>query len=71
MSDGIDQPGEVRGELAAALLVGWIAVYFCVWKGVKSVGKVFLFIILTIVIIMIMIIIYVETPALRVIYSKL
>lgn len=40
ISGGIHQAGEVRFELAMCLLLGWIIVYFCVWKGIKSAGKV-------------------------------
>ena len=40
ISGGIEEPGEVRFELAMCLLLGWIIVYFCVWKGIKSAGKV-------------------------------
>ena len=40
ISDGIHEAGEVRFELAMCLLLGWIIVYFCVWKGIKSAGKV-------------------------------
>lgn len=40
ISGGIEQPGELRFELAMCLLLGWIIVYFCVWKGIKSAGKV-------------------------------
>lgn len=32
--------GNVRLELALCLLLAWIICYFCVWKGVKSTGKV-------------------------------
>lgn len=40
VSSGIDEPGEIRLPLAASLLVAWIAVYFCLYKGIKSSGKV-------------------------------
>lgn len=40
LSEGIHAAGEVRFELAMCLLLGWIVVYFCVWKGIKSAGKV-------------------------------
>ena len=39
-SEGIDVPGEIRLPLALALLVAWIVVYMCVWKGIKTSGKV-------------------------------
>ncbi|KAJ7379135.1 hypothetical protein OS493_017633 [Desmophyllum pertusum] len=43
ISSGIHDIGEVRFELAMCLLLGWIIVYFCVWKGIKSAGKVVYF----------------------------
>ena len=43
ISSGIGAAGEVRFELAMCLLLGWIIVYFCVWKGIKSAGKVSLY----------------------------
>ncbi|XP_077385757.1 sodium- and chloride-dependent GABA transporter 2-like isoform X2 [Festucalex cinctus] len=38
-----NEMGEVRWELALFLLLSWIICYFCVWKGIKSTGKVVYF----------------------------
>ncbi|EDO39708.1 predicted protein, partial [Nematostella vectensis] len=43
LSGDVGKPGEVRFELAMCLLLAWIVVYFCVWKGIKSAGKVVYF----------------------------
>ncbi|XP_078594952.1 sodium- and chloride-dependent creatine transporter 1-like isoform X1 [Branchiostoma floridae x Branchiostoma japonicum] len=43
MSEGVGELGEVQWELAVCLLCVWIVVYFCVFKGVKSTGKVVYF----------------------------
>lgn len=40
MTSGIDNIGSVRWELLACLAVAWVLVYFCLWKGIKSSGKV-------------------------------
>ncbi|XP_035491134.2 sodium- and chloride-dependent GABA transporter 2 [Scophthalmus maximus] len=40
MSGGIEELGSVRWELAVCLLVSWVFCYFCIWKGVRSSGKV-------------------------------
>ncbi|XP_028301575.1 sodium- and chloride-dependent GABA transporter 2-like [Gouania willdenowi] len=40
ISGSIDELGSIRWELALCLLLAWIVCYFCVWKGVKSTGKV-------------------------------
>lgn len=39
ISSGIDETGSLRWELVNALLVLWIVVFFCVFKGIKSTGK--------------------------------
>ena len=43
ITDGIGDPGSMRVELLVALIVAWILVYFCLWKGIKSSGKVVYF----------------------------
>ncbi|XP_067116061.1 sodium- and chloride-dependent GABA transporter 2-like isoform X2 [Osmerus mordax] len=40
LSDGVDDVGPVSWRLALCLLLVWVVCYFCVWKGVKSTGKV-------------------------------
>lgn len=40
LSGGIEEMGSIRWDLAGCLLLSWIICYFCVWKGVKSSGKV-------------------------------
>lgn len=40
LSACVDRLGSVNWRLALCLLLVWIVCYFCVWKGVKSTGKV-------------------------------
>lgn len=40
ISSGLEEPGSVNWEMALCLLLGWIICYLCVWKGVKSTGRV-------------------------------
>jgi hypothetical protein len=39
-ADGFDDLGKVKWELALSLLVVFVFVYFALWKGIKSSGKV-------------------------------
>ncbi|XP_014345892.1 sodium- and chloride-dependent creatine transporter 1 isoform X2 [Latimeria chalumnae] len=43
ISSGLDEPGAMNWELVLCLLVTWVLVYFCVWKGIKSTGKIVYF----------------------------
>lgn len=43
LPDDMEDLGSIRVELLVALIVAWILVYFCLWKGIKSSGKVVYF----------------------------
>uniref|UniRef100_H3CF09 Uncharacterized protein n=1 Tax=Tetraodon nigroviridis TaxID=99883 RepID=H3CF09_TETNG len=43
MSGGIEELGSVKWEMLLCLLACWVACYFCIWKGVRSTGKVVYF----------------------------
>src|SRR4029434_8852644 len=40
ISHGIEDLGSVQYQLAVCLLLCWVICYCCVWKGIKSTGKV-------------------------------
>ncbi|XP_057694538.1 sodium- and chloride-dependent GABA transporter 2-like [Corythoichthys intestinalis] len=43
ISGGIKEIGSIRWEVLLCLLALWVICYFCIWKGVKSTGKVVYF----------------------------
>ncbi|XP_078061911.1 creatine transporter-like [Mustelus asterias] len=43
LSSGLEEVGTISWQLTLCLMATWIVVYFCVWKGVKTTGKVVYF----------------------------
>ncbi|KAM8930310.1 sodium- and chloride-dependent taurine transporter [Pelodytes ibericus] len=43
LSKGIDDVGVVKWDLALCLLLTWVICFFCIWKGVRTTGKVVYF----------------------------
>lgn len=43
LSEGAHQLGGFNGPILLALAAVWLAIYFCIWQGPKSVGKVVLY----------------------------
>uniref|UniRef100_A0A3Q2D2X6 Transporter n=1 Tax=Cyprinodon variegatus TaxID=28743 RepID=A0A3Q2D2X6_CYPVA len=43
LSGGLHEPGAICYEMVLCLIATWVIVYFCMWKGVKSTGKVVYF----------------------------
>jgi hypothetical protein len=43
ISKGIDHPGPMNTPITLCLLAAWVIVYFCIWKGVRTTGKVSLY----------------------------
>ncbi|XP_040038347.2 sodium- and chloride-dependent GABA transporter ine [Gasterosteus aculeatus] len=42
-TSGVEEAGIIRWELFLILILAWVLIYFCIFKGVKSTGKVVYF----------------------------
>ena len=40
ISDGVHEPGNIKWDLCLCLLLAWLLVYFCIWKGIRGSSKV-------------------------------
>ena len=40
LSDGFGDPAGLNWPMVGCLALAWVIIYFCIWKGVKSTGKV-------------------------------
>lgn len=40
VSSGIDQSDGIKWKMLLCLILAWVVVYACIWKGIKSSGKV-------------------------------
>lgn len=40
LSGGLNEPGNISYELVLCLFATWVVVFLCMWKGIKSTGKV-------------------------------
>ncbi len=61
ISDSVNQLGGINWSILGALVVVWFLIYFCVWKGTKSVGKVVLYSVPLPVILMVVLLLRVVT----------
>ncbi|ROJ25320.1 Sodium- and chloride-dependent GABA transporter 2 [Anabarilius grahami] len=43
LSGGIEEIGKINWEILLCLIAMWIICYFCIWKGIKTTGKVVYF----------------------------
>ncbi|XP_033102793.1 sodium- and chloride-dependent taurine transporter-like isoform X2 [Anneissia japonica] len=43
LSDGFGDPAGLNWPMVGCLALAWVIIYFCIWKGVKSTGKVVYF----------------------------
>ena len=40
LSSGVQDAVGIKWDLCLCLLLAWIVVYFCIWKGIRTSGKV-------------------------------